>query len=57
MIIGKSSIEKDKFDVLIFCARNAEKVRIPNFIKTIGSYSFNKCYQLRSGEIQKKFKT
>ena len=42
-IIGKSSIEKDFFDQLIFCVRNVKKVTIPNFIEHICPYAFNSC--------------
>lgn len=51
MIIGKSSINSEFFDILIFCFRNVEKVTIPNFIRVIDSYSFNRCKQLKTVEI------
>ena len=43
MIIGKSSIENDEYDVLNFCARDIEKVTIPSFIKHIASNAFHLC--------------
>lgn len=52
LIIGKSSIENDGYDVLIFCNRNAKKVTIPNFIRTIDNCAFQFCSSLRSVEIQ-----
>lgn len=41
MIIGKSSIENDVFDVLVFCVREIETIQIPDFIKIIGSFAFS----------------
>lgn len=35
MIIGKSSIENEYFDVIVFVACDVKKVIIPNFIKHI----------------------
>ncbi|KAK8891616.1 hypothetical protein M9Y10_028831 [Tritrichomonas musculus] len=49
-IFGKSSMEQEKFDVLVFCVRNVEKVTIPDFVEIIGSLSFSDCKQLRSVE-------
>lgn len=49
-IIGKSSINADKFDTLVFCIRNLKKVKIPSFIEIIGKYAFDNC-QIRSIEI------
>ena len=47
MIIGKSSIESENnYDVLVFCSRNVKTIEIPNFIKTIGPYAFERCFQL-----------
>lgn len=41
MIIGKSSIESNDYDVLVFCCRNLQTVEIPNFIKIIGPHAFS----------------
>ena len=51
LIIGKSSLETSNFDVIIFCNRKAKKVKIPKFIKHIGSYAFHRCKQLHQLEI------
>lgn len=51
MIIGKSSIENDEYDVLVFGIRNITTVTIPNFIKSIGPFSFDNCTDLRIVEI------
>lgn len=51
MIFGKSSIESDEFDVLVFCVRNAEQVNIPNYIRIIGPSAFTHCSKLRNVEI------
>ena len=42
MIIGKSSIENKNYDCLIFCARNIKSITIPDSIKYICSYAFEK---------------
>lgn len=40
IIIGKSSIEKDNFDVLVFAEPDITELTIPDFIEIIGSHSF-----------------
>lgn len=45
-LIGKTNLESDKFDCLLFANLDADKVIIPNFIKKISSYSFNSCKNL-----------
>lgn len=40
IICQKSSIEKVDFDVLFYCVQNLETITIPNFIETIGAFSF-----------------
>ena len=47
----KSSIESKNYDIIEFCVRNVETVRIPSFIKKIGPYSFNRCINLYNIEI------
>ena len=39
-ILGKSDLESDVFEVLIFVKRNIENVIIPSFIKQIGQCAF-----------------
>lgn len=46
LLIGKSSIEQDFFDVLVFCARDANITTIPSFIKKIKPYAFFRCYKI-----------
>ena len=46
MIIGKTNIEEDNYDCLIFCVRDIKHIQIPNFIEHICSYSFERCNQL-----------
>ena len=55
-IIGKSTIEKENFDVLIFCNRDVKNAKIPNFIEIIGSYAFDQCYKLQKVEISEDSK-
>lgn len=43
-ILGKSSIENEDYDSLVFCFRNIEnKVKLPNFIKIIEPNAFECC--------------
>ena len=49
-IIGKSTIENENFDELVFCVRNIENATIPNFIERICSCAFDNCKQLRNIE-------
>lgn len=41
MIIGKSDINRDEYDILVFVCRNAKSIEIPPFIKEISPYSFS----------------
>ena len=40
-IIGKSDIKSDIFDIFVFAPRNTKTVKIPQFIKKIGSNAFS----------------
>lgn len=40
IVVGKSSIDSNVFDNLVFCLRNVEKVTIPSFVRKIESYAF-----------------
>lgn len=40
IIIGKSDINSDEYDTLIFAQRDAKTVQIPQFIKVVSSFSF-----------------
>ena len=51
MIIGKSSLDSLSNDYLVFCVRNIEIVKIPNYIKHICSYAFNGCKKIRQIDI------
>lgn len=48
LIIGKSNIKCDVFDVLLFANRNIRNAIIPFYIKKIGPNAFNECNQLES---------
>ena len=50
MIIGKTNINQDNYDCLVFCARDIKHIQIPNFIEHIGSYSISCCNQLETIE-------
>lgn len=45
-IIGKSTLEQENYDVLVFAVRDIKETIIPNFIEIIGSYSFSACNEL-----------
>lgn len=47
LILGKSRIDIDVFDMILFADRNIEKITIPPFIKIIGNGSFKNCKNLR----------
>lgn len=49
-ILGKSSIDNDYFDVLVFSVRNINTVKIPSFIKKIEPFAFNECLSIRTFE-------
>ena len=52
MIIGKTNIDQDNYDCLVFCVRDITNITIPNFIEHICSYSFDGCKQLERIEFQ-----
>lgn len=52
-ILGKSNINSNSFDVLLFVSENAEKAVIPPFIKVLSSYSLHHCEKLQSIEFPK----
>ena len=49
-IIGKSSLDKDVYDTLVFAPRGIKMVKIPDFIEIIAPYAFHKCKKLRHVE-------
>ena len=50
-ILGKSSVDKQEYDVLIFAERDIKNATIPSFIKIIGPYAFNFCMNLEKVKI------
>ena len=56
MFIGKCKIEESNYDCLVFCVRDIQEIKIPNFIKHICSYSFEYCEQLRIVEFSNNSK-
>lgn len=46
-ILGKSNLNSDVFDVLLFARRDIEEADIPSFIKRIGPCAFYYCKQLK----------
>lgn len=51
LIIGKSNIENENYNVLVFAPRSIEKIRIPSFIEIISSCSCECCFDLQEIEI------
>ena len=47
IIIGKSEIEKDEYDILVFCVRSMENVIIPSSIEVISPNAFEYCKKLQ----------
>lgn len=41
MIIGKTDLQSDDYDILVFVCRNIDDIIIPSFIKIIASYAFS----------------
>lgn len=52
MLIGKSDLNSDIFDVLFFVNRDVDSVLIPSFIKKIGSFAFAHCQNLKEIEFE-----
>lgn len=48
LLLKKSDPTCNDFDVLIFCRRDAENVKIPSYIKVINDYAFDNCSKLKS---------
>lgn len=51
IIVGKSGINKDIFDTIVFADREITKVFIPNYIKYIEQSAFENCLKLKTIEI------
>ena len=56
LLIGKSDIKSDVFDILYFARRDIEEVIIPPFIRIISPYAFNFCQKLTKAEFLRRFK-
>lgn len=50
LLLGKTNILNNAFDVLLFLQRNIEYVVIPSFITKISSYAFKNCHKLKNIE-------
>lgn len=46
IIISKSDIQSDNYDILIFASRKIEQIEIPPFIKKINPFAFSGCHSL-----------
>lgn len=51
LLLGKSDLNSENYDVLHFANRNIKTATIPSFVKTINSFSFEECSQLEYIEI------
>lgn len=48
ILLGKTEPKSEKFDILLYCKYDVEKVVIPSYVKYIGCYSFLSCYKLKT---------
>lgn len=48
LLVGKTDLKTDDFDVVLFAPRDIKEVTIPKNIKQIGSSAFSNCKQLTS---------
>lgn len=55
-IIGKSSLEIENFDLLVFSVRDIKTAKIPSFIEKIEPYAFNECRKIKNVEFCKNSK-
>lgn len=51
LLIGKSSLESEDYNTLVFCFRDVIKVTIPGFIEVVGQLAFEGCQNLQEVEI------
>ena len=51
-IVGKSDLNSNIYDILVFARRNIIKAKIPPFIKVIRSHAFEHCEKLKYIEIK-----
>lgn len=51
LLIGKSSLESEDYNTLVFCFRDVIKVTIPGFIEVVGQFA-----SLKAAKIFKKLK-
>lgn len=47
-LFEKSSLENNVYDMLAFCPRDIQIVKISSFIKIIGSFAFQKCKNIKT---------
>lgn len=55
-IVGKSDLNQENFDVLLFARRNIEIATIPSFIRIIAPYAFNRCKLLKTATFSENSK-
>lgn len=48
LMLGKSNVNEDVYDVLICARRDIERAVIPPFVKKIASHAFNNCKKLQT---------
>ena len=56
MIIGKTNIDQENYDCLVFCVRDDIPIKIPNFIEHICPYAFDGCTKLQQVDISDESK-
>lgn len=52
LLVGKSNVSNNEYDVLVFACCNVKNVIIPSYIKHIASSCFNECKKLKSIEFE-----
>ena len=48
LVVKKSDMSSKDFDILIFCRRDAENVKIPSYVKVLDEHAFHNCDKLKS---------
>lgn len=54
ILLEKSDLKNENFDILNFAARDIKKAVIPSFIKVINASAFSECKQLKTVEFEDK---
>ncbi|KAK8845986.1 hypothetical protein M9Y10_020924 [Tritrichomonas musculus] len=50
LLLGKSFLDSDEFDILLLACRDVEEVKVPSFVKRIAPHAFSGCESLETLE-------